>query len=55
MEEKHKDSDAHRMEKLLSTHSLEGLVYEKRERKQSVNPFSSYTQSLQRNKLAKPK
>jgi|JI10StandDraft_1071094.scaffolds.fasta_scaffold2057346_1 hypothetical protein len=27
------------MERLLSAHSLEGLVYEKRERKQTVNQF----------------
>lgn len=55
MEEKSKDHEASKLERLLSTHSLEGLVYEKRERKQAPNPFSHiYSQAIIRKKVTKP-
>ena len=37
-----KDYDTSKLERVLSTHSLEGLVFEKRERKQTVNPLPQF-------------
>ena len=43
------------MERLLSFHSLEGLVYEKRERKQTVNQFTNiYKPNPHQNQKRKP-
>jgi hypothetical protein len=43
------------MERLLSVHSLEGLVYEKRERKQTVNQFTSiYKPNTHQHQKQKP-
>ena len=51
-----KDHDAAKLERVLLTHSLEGLVFEKRERKQTSNPFLQITPALKKtNKVGRPK
>ena len=41
-----KDNDASKMERILSNHCLDSLVFEKRERKKSPNPLAALYSSI---------